>query len=294
MSGRRWSRRGAAPATDAGRMTLAEHLFELRRRLFRAMLGIVAGMVVAFVFYDPIFNFLKHPYCSLPASNRLGGHSCTLVVTGVFDAFAVQLKVAMIVGVVLSSPLWLYQLWAFVTPGLHRHERRWALVFAGCSGLLFAAGSVVAYYTLGKGLAFLLSFADQLTPLIAVDRYLSFVTTMLLIFGVSFEFPLLVVLLNLAGIVSGRRLAAAWRSIVFGIFVFAALITPSQDPITLLGMAVPMVVLYGIALAVALGHDARVAKRRAQSEYGQLDDDEPSALHLDETSGGDPGVDALR
>lgn len=262
-------------------MTLAEHLFELRRRLLRAMIAIVLGMIGAFLVYGPIFRFLTHPYCELPAAHRIPGSQCLLVVSGIFDAFAVRLKVSAIAGVVVTSPIWLYQLWAFVAPGLHRKERRWALIFAGCSAGLFAVGAAFAYYTLGRGLAFLLSFAADLTPLITIDRYLSFVTTMLLVFGASFEFPLLVVLLNLAGLVSARRLASSWRVIVFSVFVFAAVVTPSQDPITMSAMALPMSLLYGVALLVAFGHDRRAARRAAESPYGRLDDDQTSPLDLD-------------
>jgi sec-independent protein translocase protein TatC len=270
-------------------MTLTEHLIELRSRLLRAFLAVGAGMVVAFLFYDQVFNVLRHPYCQLEAAHRLGGRECTLIFTGVLDALAVRLRVAMIAGIILSSPLWVYQLWAFVTPGLHRHERRWALTFAACSGALFAAGTIFAYFTLGRALQFLLSFSGDLTPLIAVDKYLSFVTKMLLIFGASFEFPLLVVMLNLAGVVSARRLAAAWRVIVFGIFVFAALITPSQDPITLCGMALPLSLLYGVALLVAFAHDRRVARREAASPW--LDADSTASA---EPTDPDRDLDAVR
>lgn len=265
-------------------MTLAEHLVELRRRLLWSLIAFVAATVLAFAFYDPLYRFLTHPYCQLPVSRRLGGDHCTLIVTGIFDAFTIRLKVAAICGVILSAPFWLYQLWAFLAPGLHRSERRWALVFASFSVALFSVGAVFAYFTLGKGLAFLLSFAGDLTPLIAVDKYLSFVTTMLLVFGASFEFPLLVVLLNVAGILSARRLAGAWRAVIFAVFVFAAVATPSQDPITMSAMAVPMSLMYGVALLVASAHDRRKARREARSSYARLRDDEVSPLDLDDGS----------
>ena len=266
-------------AGDDGRMTLAEHIAELRSRLIRAFAAIGVAMAGAFLLYDRVFDVLKRPYCEVPASRRLGGEECTLVVTGVLDAFTVRVKVAAIVGVIVSSPVWLYQLWAFIAPGLHRHERRWALIFATCSGALFAAGSGLAYYSLGRSLSFLLSFAgNDITPLIAVDRYLSFVTVMLLVFGVSFEFPLLVVLLNLAGVVSAAKLASWRRGEIFLVFAFAAVITPSGDPITLSAMAIPMVLLYEAAVLVARLHDRRVARRRAASSYAGLGDDEASPL----------------
>lgn len=257
-------------------MTLAEHLGEFRNRLIKSALALAVGMVVAFVFYEQVFDFVTHPYCELPAASRLtGGERCLLTFTGITGAFSIQLRVAMIVGVIISGPVWLYQLWAFVTPGLHRRERRWALVFAGISTALFAGGSAFGYYSLNRALEFLLSFGSGLTPVIAIDRYLSFVTNLLLVFGASFEFPLLLIMLNLAGIVSAKRLRSAWRGIIFGIFAFAAVATPSQDPITMSLMAMPMTVLYGVALVVALIHDRRAARR---DPYAGLDDDAPSAL----------------
>jgi sec-independent protein translocase protein TatC len=279
---------------EAGRMTLAEHLRELRTRLVRSFLAVAVGMVVAFVFYDRVFKVLTRPYCELPASRRLtGGRDCVLTVTSITGAFTVQLHVAMIVGVILSAPIWLYQLWAFITPGLHRKERRWALIFSGTSGVLFACGSAFGYYSLGRALAFLIGFGSKvgLTPLIAIDRYLSFVTNILLVFGASFEFPLLLVLLNFAGILSARRLAGAWRSIIFGVFVFAAVVTPSQDPLTMSLMAVPMTLLYGVALLVAFAHDRRAARNDL---YVGLPDEEASPLVLDpqedRDAQGDPSV----
>jgi len=273
-------RRLAPTATgDTGQMTLTAHLYELRSRMLRAALAIVAGMILAFVFYDPVSRFLTHPYCTLDiAHHGIDQKTCSLITIGVFDPLTVRLKIAMIVGIVCSAPFWLYQLWAFIAPGLHRHERRWGLAFAACSAGLFAAGAAMAYLTLSKALAFLLSFAGQLTPLIAIDKYLSFVTTMIFIFGVSFEFPLLVVMLNFAGILKAEKLAASWRMIVFLIFVFAAFATPSQDPFSMLGMAVPMTALYGVAFLVARTHDRRLARREAASPYAALPDDAPSEL----------------
>lgn len=265
-------------------MTLAEHLGELRNRLIKSAFALAIGVVLAFVFYKQVFDFVTHPYCELPASRRLtGGDSCLLTFTGITGAFSIQLRVAMIVGVIVSAPIWLYQLWAFVTPGLHRRERRWALTFAGISTVLFAGGSAFGYYSLNRALEFLLSFGSGLTPVIAIDRYLSFVTNILLVFGASFEFPLLLILLNLAGIVSAYRLRSAWRTIIFGIFAFAAVVTPSQDPITMSLMAAPMTVLYGVALVVALVHDRRVARR---NPYAGLNDDEASPL----SPGGEPAL----
>jgi sec-independent protein translocase protein TatC len=263
-------------------MTLLEHLLELRARLFKALLGLLAGCIAGFVLYPQIFDFLKHPYCRLPAAHRgLGGAGCQLFQFGVFEGFAVRLHVAIIAGVILSSPLWLYQLWAYITPALHRNERRWAVTFVGCSLALFAAGAAVAFVMLNKALEFLLSVAGHgVSPVLGITPYLNFVTLMLVIFGVSFEFPLLIVMLNLAGVLSSARLRSWRRMEIFLVFAFAAVATPSQDPFTMTALAIPMALLYEAAVVVARVHDRRVAQRAAASPYADLSPDEPSPLDL--------------
>lgn len=272
--------------TADARMPLIEHIRELRKRLFRALLGLTAGTIVAFIFFNPIFDVLKAPYCDLPAAHRLGG-SCTLIVTGIFDAFFLKLKVSLLAGSVLSSPVWLYQLWRFITPGLHRNERRWVYAFMGSAVPLFFGGAALAYLTLDHGLALFLGFTPAgVTPLIRVNDYLSYATAMLLIFGFSFEFPLLIVLLNAARVLSATKLASWRRAEIFGVFVFAAVITPSQDPFTMCAMAIPMVILYEVAVLVAKAHDRRVARREAESPYAGLADDAPSPMDLGDLSVG--------
>ena len=271
--------RGPRPTPDDFRMTLAEHLGELRRRLLIALLAIVAGTIVAFVFRHQMLSTLTRPYCHLPASYRLESSRCTLVVTGVLDAFTVTLKLSLYVGLVLSSPVWLWQLWRFVTPGLHQNERRYAVAFVASSVSLFALGAFVAYVTLSNGLHFLLSFATGgLTSLLTFDSYLSYVVAMVLVFAVSFEFPLLVIMLNLVNVVTYARLKRWTRGVIFGIFVFAAVATPSQDPFTMLALALPMSGLYGFAMGVAFLHDRRAARRGDTSAYAHLADDELSPL----------------
>lgn len=265
---------------DEGRMSLAGHLYELRSRLFKALLALLVGMILAFVFYPHIFAVLKAPYCSLGTSNRsVGGSGCNLFQFTVFEGFTVRLRVALLAGGLFSAPVWLYQLWSFITPGLHRNERRWAVRFVAASVLLFAAGAAVAYYFLQHGLKFLLTIAGSgVEPVIGITSYLSFVSTMLVIFGVSFEFPLLVVMLNLAGVLSYQRLRSWRRMEIFLVTVFAATATPTQDPFSMLGLAVPMWLLYEVALVVARTHDRRVARRAALSPYAGLGVDEPSPL----------------
>ncbi len=255
-------------------MSLAEHLYELRRRVIISILAIIVTTIVAYLFHARLMHLLTHPYCRLPVSYRLNPDKCTLYASGVLDPFRITLKVSLYAGVLAASPIWLYQLWKFITPGLYNHEKRWATSFVSASVLLFAMGSAFAYLTLEKGLHFLLGYATGgLTSLLTFDSYLAFVVAMVLIFSVSFEMPLVVVMLNLVGVVSAARLRRWTRGAIMLIFVFAAVATPSQDPFTMMALAVPMCLLYGVAVGIATLHDRRVA-RRPSTIYPDLSDDE--------------------
>jgi sec-independent protein translocase protein TatC len=259
-------------------MSLIEHLRELRRRVLISGLAIVATTALAFAFHHWLLHIITRPYCDLPDHYRALPGKCSLVVSGVLDPFTVTLRLSLYAGL-LSSPVWLWQIWQFVTPGLYRRERRWALGFVGSSVVLFAAGAVVAYVTLQNGLRFLLGFATGgIAPLLNFNSYLSYVTAMVLVFAVSFEFPLFVVMLNLANVVSYSSLRRWTRGIIFGIFVFAAIATPSQDPFTMTALAAPMCLLYAGALGVAYVHDRRQRQRGDTSPYAHLADDELSPL----------------
>lgn len=249
-------------------MTLAEHIRELRNRLGWSLAAIFVLTIVAFFYYKPIFHVIDRPYCTLPAAHRgAGGPGCHLYYFGVLEGFTVRVKVAFIAGVLGASPIWLYQLWAFIAPGLHRSERKWALWFVAASLALFAAGATTAYFILHQGLRFLLqALGNGVQPLIGINQYLSFFTMMLVVFGVAFEFPLLVVMLNMAGIVSFERLRSWRRMEIFLVFAFAAVATPSQDPLSMIAMALPMCLLYEVALIVARIHDRRTAQRDAVTD----------------------------
>ncbi len=262
-------------------MTLTEHIAELRSRLAKALLAIaLATGAVAIWGYDPLIRMLERPYRSVPANHRAVADG-TLIFTHPTDAFVLRLKIALIAGLILSSPIWLYQLWAFITPGLHRNERKWALAFVSTSVVLFASGAVVAYLVLPKAMDVLLGVGGPgLAALLEATKYLSFVTSLMLIFGVSFEFPLLLIMLNFAGLLSARRLRAWRRYAIFIIFAFAAVATPTQDPFTMLALALPMCLLYEFAAFVAWLHDRRKRAREAESEFAGLSDDEASPLDL--------------
>lgn len=265
---------------DTAAMPLTEHLRELRSRLVKAGLGIAVGMVIGWVTYDTLFRWLSRPFDEVVEQSRAEGRTVVLALTGVADPFVLQLQVAAVAGLVLSSPLWLYQLWRFVTPGLRRNERLWALGFVGVATPLFLAGVALAYWVLPMGLQILFGFTPEgVENIVSVDRYLSFFIRMVLVFGVGFLLPLMLVLLNFAGILTGRRLISWWRWIIIGIILFAAVATPTGDPINLMLLAGPILLLVAIAVGVCLLNDRRRARRDgSEPDYAALSDDEASPL----------------
>jgi len=273
-----WRRAKRAPKSDDGTMTLVEHLRELRNRMFVSVVAITIGFVVGLFLYDWLLNLLLEPYLAVQQDVRESGVRTEAVISGLATSFILQLKVALVAGIVMTSPIWLYQLWAFVVPGLHRNERKWTIAFVAIAGPLFLAGVALGYYVMPKGIAVLLGFTpDDVTNLVDTQDYLNFLLRVLLVFGVSFEIPLFVVLLNLAGVVKAHHLAR-WRAwIIFGTFVFAAVATPSTDPITMVILAIPMVVLFLISEVIARFVDRRRGVGDAV-DYSDLDDDEQSPL----------------
>jgi sec-independent protein translocase protein TatC len=266
-----------------GRMPLMGHIRELRNRLIKAILGLLVCTIIGWIFFNPVWDFLKEPYCALPQSQVIN-NECTLVVNGIFSSFFLKLKISFIIGLVLSAPVWLYQLWAFVAPGLYHRERRWTYLFLGASVPLFFVGVALAYITVDKGLALFLGFvADDVSILITVDNYLGYVLAMLLVFGLTFELPLFVVVLNLAGVLTFERIKKSQRTIVFGVFVFAAIATPSGDPFTMMALALPTLLLFELAAVFAFFNDRRRARR--PDPYAGLSDDEASPLEPTEDIG---------
>ncbi len=259
-------------------MTLTEHLRELRHRMFVAAIAVAAGSVVGWIFYDPIFTFLRHPADVAVAQLQAQGQNVGIsVIGGVGSAFGLQLKLSAYVGLVLASPVWLYQLWRFVTPGLRRHERRWAFAFLAAAVPLFLLGIAFAYWALPKGLGVLLGFTpDKTDNLVPLDDYLTFVLRMCLFFGLGFLLPVLLILLNAAGLVSGKTLWGRWREVVLATWIFAAVATPTGDIFNLSLLAVPIMTLIFIAMGLASLNDRR--RRRGKAEYESWEDDETSPL----------------
>ncbi|MCW2683011.1 MAG: Sec-independent protein translocase, TatC subunit [Blastococcus sp.] len=263
-------------------MSLVAHLTELRNRVAKALLALLVATAISFWWYEHgLGDFIRAPYCGLQPELRYGDADtgCGLLITDVFGGVFIRLKVAFLAGAVLSAPFWLYQLWAFITPGLKRHEKRYGIGFVAVSTLLFALGAFLAYVSLAKGLELLLTLAgDGVIIALTAQDYIGFVLSLLVAFGVSFEVPLIAVALNLVGILSHEVLSRSRRWIFFLTIVFAAFVTPTQDPFTMLLMAGPMIVLFELAIQVARVVDKRRAKRAALENFHGVGDDEASPL----------------
>jgi sec-independent protein translocase protein TatC len=270
-------RRQALKSDPEGRMPVLDHLRELRNRIVKVLVIVGVGGVVGFLLYNRILDVLKAPYCDLPYNQRFPGikaQNCDLVFTEPLGGLTTRLKVSVIAGGVLTAPLWLWQIWAFVTPGLHRHERRYAVTFVSAASVLFAAGVTLSYVTLKKGLQVLIGSAgDGVQALLTANSYISFVTLMLLVFGAAFQLPLLVVMLNRVGILPYAVLRRSQRVAIFLIFVFTAVATPSGDPFTMLAMGIPVCILFEISVLIARVQDARKAHRQAVAQAQHVLDD---------------------
>ncbi|MFI5679745.1 twin-arginine translocase subunit TatC [Streptomyces cellulosae] len=269
-----------------GRMPLAEHLRELRNRLAKAMLAIVAITVVAAFFYNDIINLVTRPILDSVGCDQTfeqlskvkSGQPCAqITINGLLTPFTLALKVSLMAGVVLASPVWLYQLWGFIAPGLHRHEKKYAYAFVGTGAPLFLVGAYFAYTVLPTTAKVLLDFTpDGASNLLPLDDLLDLVLRMVLVFGLSFELPLVLVFLNLTGAITGKRMLGWWRGMIMAITVFAAIATPSTDPLTMLALAGPIWVLYFGAVLFSLLNDRRRSRREAEGPA----DDEASDLDL--------------
>ena len=267
------------PVGPEGRMALSDHFRELRARLIRSALVLAILFCIAIAFYSNLLEVVQHPYneARQALANRHPPIKTQAVVNGATGGILLQFKLCGVVAVIASSPYWLYQIWAFVLPGLHAKEKKYSRMFAAVAGPLFLAGVALGYYVLPKGLDVLISFVPHgVTSLIDFGGYFSFEMRMLLIFGISMEIPLFVVLLNFAGIISGRALAKYRPWIIIGTMVFAAVATPSTDPFSMLMLAIPMCILFFISEVIARVSD-RVRGRGAHST-NQWDDDEVSSI----------------
>jgi sec-independent protein translocase protein TatC len=246
------------PANPTGEMTILEHIGELRSRLVKSCAALVVTTALAFTppVYDRVIDFVTRSYCDLPARLRIataaGDANCGLAALSPLEPLSIRVRVSLTVGLLLAMPFIAFQLWRFITPGLKPNEKRFAIPFALATTLLFAGGVAVAFFTLPKAIGFLASLGGSgIVTFFQADRYLRFVLFMGLAFGLSFEFPLVLVFLSMVGLLSSGAMLRAWRPAVAVIIVAAAIITPSQDPISLFAMAVPMWLFYFSAAALA-------------------------------------------
>ena len=243
------SRRKARVSPDA--MTLAEHLAELRRRLIICAVAFVVAATVAFIFYPHILHWLQAPYCQINPGRGPFGRTCNLYVTGPLDGLSLRVKVGAFGGLVLASPVFLFELWRFITPGLKAKEKRYAIPFVAASVLLFLAGCAVAYAVLPHALGFLKAIGGPtLEQIYSPLAYLNLVLLMMVLFGLTFEFPVLLVSLELANVVTPAKLLSWWRWAIIIIVVVAGVFTPSSDPFSMLALAVPLIVFYFVSIGI--------------------------------------------
>lgn len=243
--------------TDDGRMSLVEHLTELRDRIIKIVLAVVVGMVISFILYPQIFDFLLEPYKQVAQGGQTLGDG-KLLILDPLEGFGVRMKLAAYGGIALAMPVILWQIWQFVTPGLYPHERKYAVPFVLSALALFLLGAGLAYYTLPRALQFLVQIGgNELVTAFAPSKYFTLITYMMLAFGIGFEFPILLIFLQMAGILGVASLRRFRRYAIVGICILVAVITPSGDPISMLMLSVPMVLFYEVSIIAG-----RVIERR--------------------------------
>jgi sec-independent protein translocase protein TatC len=269
-----------------GRMPLMDHIRELRNRVVKMALGLAAGMLVGFIFFNPVWHVIERPLCAASIRGYTGCRQLgvnELALDGPIDPFYLRVKVAFIVAIIVSSPVWLYQIWAFIAPGLYAREKRWSYLFIGTAVPLFLAGNLLAYWSLGRSMHYLLGLAPSgVANIVEVDQYMGFVMTMMLAFGIAFEVPLLIIMLNLAGILTHQRFKKWRRVMIFCVFLIAGIANPSPDPSTMLILGGCCAALVEVAEFIVWSNDRRRA-RLHPSPYAGLADDELSPLGLDDS-----------
>lgn len=251
-----------------GRMPLIEHLREFRKRVVRSSIAIGFGATIGWFFYNEIITKLAEPVCDLKAAQASGANNCgALYINGVLGPLNLQIKVAILTGVILMAPVWLYQLWAFIAPALHRREKRYSVLFLVAATPFFAAGAYLGYSILPIAVRVLFGFTpDALNNLVKFDDYLDFVMRAILLFGIAFELPVFLVTFNLIGFLSGAAILKPWRIWIFAITLFVAGFTPSADPLSMILLALPLIGFYLLAGVFALLNDSRRAKKNALVE----------------------------
>ena len=253
---------------NAKAMSLLSHLNELRSRIFKSAIAITLASGLGWIFYEKIISRLTTPICDLDSATAAGKNNCgVLYINGVLGPIDLKFKISILLGVLIASPIWLYQLWAFISPGLHRKERRNSILFVLCAVPFFGVGVFAGYLVLPIAIDVLLSFTpNSLTNLVKFDDYLTFVTQLIFVFGVAFELPVFLVSLNLAHILSGRSILRPWRYAIFGITLFSAIATPTGDPFTMFFLAAPLMLLYLAAGGISMLIDKSRRKCKSRTE----------------------------
>jgi sec-independent protein translocase protein TatC len=245
--------------SSGGRMPLLDHLRELRKRIMRSVFAILLASAAGWYFYNEIIIQLANPVCDLRSAQKSGNQYCgSLYISGVLGPLNLQIKVALLTGIITTAPIWLYQLWAFIAPGLHKKEKRNSIFFAIAATPFFAAGATLGFLILPAAVKILFGFTPvALNNLVKFDDYLDFVLRIILLFGLAFELPVFLISLNLIGFLRGRTILKPWRIWVFSIVLFTAAFTPTADPLTMGLLAIPLILLYFISGVFASINDRR-------------------------------------
>lgn len=257
-----------AQAAPSGHMTLWEHIAELRTRLFKVALAVAIGAIVGWFVYPYVLEFLKHPFNEVQPGQDF-------IATEPLQAFGLRLKMSGYIGIAIAMPVIVWQVWRFVTPGLYPHEKKYAIPFTVSAIVLFLMGATLAYYILNPTLEFLTTIGgSSIEPFYTAESYVTLIVWMMLAFGVGFEFPVLLVALQLIGVLTPRRLVQWWRWAIVVIAIIAAVITPSGDPISMIALAVPMLILYVLSILVGwvlLAFRRRRERREAEASDAGVD-----------------------
>jgi len=269
-----------APANEA-RMPLLDHLRELRRRVLRSAIAVLVAFGGGWYFYNPIISTLAEPVCDLKAAQAAGSASCgALYISGVLGPLDLQIRVALLTGIIVSAPFWLYQLWAFIAPALHRKEKRTSILFVAAATPFFAMGATLGYLILPVAIKALFGFTpNSISNLVKFDDYLDFVLRLILLVGLAFELPIFLLTFNLIGFLRGKTILRPWRAWVFGIFLVVAAFSPTADPLSMILLSAPLIVLYFMAGLISVQVDKKRDKRSLALETGSMKIDAPTSIN---------------
>lgn len=257
-------------------MPLIDHVRELRYRIIVSCIAVVVTSSVAFVFYRPLVEIVMYPYQVASGAIRAKNPTASLQVvnTGVVAPFVLNMRVAVVAGLIAACPIWLYEIWAFIVPGLLANEKRWALRFLGASIPLFLIGSALGYWVLPKGIAMMLNFTPHgmgITNLLDMNAFLALEIRVILLFGVSFLLPVVLVLLNLVHVVSADQLRRARKWSIFGFFCLGAFINPSGDPISMCALALPLSIMYVVAEWICRSNERKYRRDELGIDKAEFD-----------------------